>query len=277
MRQIRRSGLATLMVTGGALALSAGVSHADSGAQGAAVGSPGVASGNTVQAPVHIPVNVCGNTVNVVGLLNPAFGNSCANRSAEPAGYGEESGGRAHKDLPGTPRGGEQGGSHGGGSHGGGSSHGGSSNGGGATAEGTAQGSPGVLSGNVVQAPVHVPVNVSGNSLNVVGIGNPAFGNTSVNGPVTPPKPELPEQPVENPTPRPQTPAPVRNVPVPQDDEVTRPAPAPQGEASGPALAATGADALGYVLPASAALLLGGALLYRRARRAGDTETADRA
>ncbi|MYV73012.1 DUF320 domain-containing protein, partial [Streptomyces sp. SID1046] len=25
------------------------------------------------------PVNVCGNTVNVVGLLNPAFGNVCVN------------------------------------------------------------------------------------------------------------------------------------------------------------------------------------------------------
>ncbi|MGW7178946.1 chaplin family protein, partial [Streptomyces xanthophaeus] len=24
-------------------------------------------------------VNVCGNTVNVIGLLNPAFGNTCVN------------------------------------------------------------------------------------------------------------------------------------------------------------------------------------------------------
>ncbi|MFJ8823622.1 chaplin [Streptomyces sp. NPDC102467] len=52
---------------------------ADSGAQGAAVGSPGVLSGNLVQVPVHIPVNLCGNTVDVIGLLNPAFGNPCAN------------------------------------------------------------------------------------------------------------------------------------------------------------------------------------------------------
>ena len=48
---------------------------------GAAVGSPGVASGNVIQVPVHTPVNACGNTVNVIGLLNPAFGNSCANVS----------------------------------------------------------------------------------------------------------------------------------------------------------------------------------------------------
>ncbi|WSI35574.1 chaplin [Streptomyces sp. NBC_01341] len=52
---------------------------ADSGAEAAAVGSPGVLSGNIVQVPIHIPVNVCGNTVNVVGLLNPAFGNVCIN------------------------------------------------------------------------------------------------------------------------------------------------------------------------------------------------------
>ncbi|MEV1025541.1 chaplin [Streptomyces sp. NPDC050264] len=52
---------------------------ADSGAQGAAVGSPGVLSGNLLQVPVHIPVNLCGNTVDVIGLLNPAFGNTCAN------------------------------------------------------------------------------------------------------------------------------------------------------------------------------------------------------
>ncbi|MEU5698764.1 chaplin [Streptomyces aurantiacus] len=52
---------------------------ADAGAQGAAVGSPGVLSGNVVQVPVHVPVNVCGNTIDVVGLLNPAFGNECEN------------------------------------------------------------------------------------------------------------------------------------------------------------------------------------------------------
>ncbi|MDC2949251.1 chaplin [Streptomyces heilongjiangensis] len=52
---------------------------ADSEAQGAAIGSPGVLSGNVVQVPVHIPVNVCGNTISVIGLLNPAFGNVCVN------------------------------------------------------------------------------------------------------------------------------------------------------------------------------------------------------
>ncbi|WP_324605193.1 chaplin [Streptomyces sp. NRRL WC-3549] len=64
----------TLMALG-----AAAPAMADAGAEAAAVGSPGVLSGNVLQVPVHIPVNVCGNSINVVGLLNPAFGNACVN------------------------------------------------------------------------------------------------------------------------------------------------------------------------------------------------------
>ncbi|WP_406508095.1 chaplin [Streptomyces sp. NBC_00212] len=49
-------------------------------AEGVAERSPGVLSGNLVQVPVHVPVNLCGNTVSVIGLLNPAFGNPCVNK-----------------------------------------------------------------------------------------------------------------------------------------------------------------------------------------------------
>ncbi|MFH8517314.1 chaplin ChpH [Streptomyces gelaticus] len=71
--------VAAAAVTGGLVLAGAGMAVADSGAQGAAVGSPGVLSGNNVQVPIHVPVNVCGNTVSVIGLLNPAFGNTCVN------------------------------------------------------------------------------------------------------------------------------------------------------------------------------------------------------
>lgn len=71
--------VAAAAVTGGLVLAGAGMAVADSGAQGAAIGSPGVLSGNVVQIPVHVPVNLCGNTVDVIGLLNPAFGNSCVN------------------------------------------------------------------------------------------------------------------------------------------------------------------------------------------------------
>nr|WSW70161.1 chaplin ChpH [Streptomyces sp. NBC_00995] len=71
--------VAAAAVTGGLVLAGAGMAVADSGAQGAAIGSPGVLSGNVVQVPIHVPVNVCGNTISVIGLLNPAFGNTCVN------------------------------------------------------------------------------------------------------------------------------------------------------------------------------------------------------
>lgn len=72
--------VAAAAATGGLMLAGAGVAAADSGAQGAALQSPGVLSGNVVQAPIHVPVNACGNTVNIIGLLNPAFGNTCVNK-----------------------------------------------------------------------------------------------------------------------------------------------------------------------------------------------------
>ncbi|MET8578806.1 MULTISPECIES: chaplin [unclassified Streptomyces] len=71
--------VAATAATGGLLLAGAGMAAADSEATGAAVGSPGVVSGNVIQVPVHVPVNVCGNSINVIGLLNPAFGNVCVN------------------------------------------------------------------------------------------------------------------------------------------------------------------------------------------------------
>jgi hypothetical protein len=71
--------VAAAVATGGLVLAGAGMAVADAGAQGAAVHSPGVLSGNVVQVPVHIPVNVCGNTVDVSAPLNPAFGNACVN------------------------------------------------------------------------------------------------------------------------------------------------------------------------------------------------------
>ncbi|WP_405579538.1 chaplin ChpH [Streptomyces sp. NBC_01190] len=71
--------VAIAAATGGLVLAGAGLAVADSGAQGAAAHSPGVLSGNAVQIPVHVPVNACGNTASVIGLLNPTFGNSCLN------------------------------------------------------------------------------------------------------------------------------------------------------------------------------------------------------
>ncbi len=211
MRLVVRRSLATAMATGGVLAAAAGCAYADSGAQGTAVGSPGVLSGNLVQLPINVPVNVCGNTVNVVGLLDSAAGNRCAN----------ESGGGA---VVGAPAG-----------------SGSTTHGSGSAAHGTAAGSPGVGSGLAVQLPVHVPVNVTGNSVGVVGVGNPAVGNTSTNG--SAPAPTVHQS-------APRTPA-----APPQQVAHTLPARV--------SLAHTGADGIGYLAGASAFSLLGGVLLRR--------------
>ncbi|MER7750619.1 chaplin [Kitasatospora sp. NPDC097643] len=78
MRNLKKVAALSLAATGLVIG-AAGGAFASSGAEGVAAGSPGVLSGNQVQVPVHIPLNICGNTVNVIGLLNPAFGNHCAN------------------------------------------------------------------------------------------------------------------------------------------------------------------------------------------------------
>ncbi|MFI8188266.1 chaplin [Streptomyces sp. NPDC085946] len=80
MKNLKKAAAVT-MVAGGLLAAGAGMASATSGAHadGQAVGSPGVASGNLVQVPVDVPVNVSGNSVNVIGVLNPAFGNQAVN------------------------------------------------------------------------------------------------------------------------------------------------------------------------------------------------------
>ncbi|AXG79604.1 chaplin [Streptomyces paludis] len=62
-----------------AVAGASGAAFADSDASAAAVGSPGVISGNVIQIPLHVPINLCGNTIDVIGILNPAFGNVCVN------------------------------------------------------------------------------------------------------------------------------------------------------------------------------------------------------
>ena len=76
----RFAKMAAVAAGAGAVVLSGtGLALADAGAKGAAVESPGLVAGNVVQAPIHAQANVCGNTVNVIGVLNPAFGNTCVN------------------------------------------------------------------------------------------------------------------------------------------------------------------------------------------------------
>ncbi|MFD8723586.1 chaplin [Streptomyces sp. NPDC059629] len=79
--------------TGAVVIGGAGLALADAGANGEAVGSPGVLSGNVIQVPIHIPINVCGNTASAAGLLNPAFGNTCVNDGGHHHKDGDNKGG----------------------------------------------------------------------------------------------------------------------------------------------------------------------------------------
>ncbi|MFF9640617.1 chaplin [Kitasatospora aureofaciens] len=282
MRNVTKKGILTAVATGSVLASTAGYAYATADAQGSAAGSPGVASGNSVQVPVEVPINACGNTVDVIGVLNPAFGNRCANVS----------GGRHAAPKPGqTGQTGQAGHSDGSDSSGAGASRGSSASGSsasGASASGAAVGSPGVISGNSVQAPVHVPVNACGNSVDVVGVANPAFGNECGN--VTHPAPKPTDDCPEGHTPStppssggdtcpggprngspstsatPSTPA-TGTQAVPAAARTSAPAtPAAQSVATGDQLAHTGAGGVEALGAAGLALLVGGGVLYRRAR-----------
>ncbi|MFE8945287.1 chaplin [Streptomyces sp. NPDC007856] len=80
---MRLRSFATTAVLAGVLALggSATAFAADPNpTTGTAVNSPGVLSGNVIQVPIDVPVTVCGDSINLIGLLNPTVGNSCVNQ-----------------------------------------------------------------------------------------------------------------------------------------------------------------------------------------------------
>jgi hypothetical protein len=80
VKNLKKAAAVTL-VAGGLVVAGAGLASATGGAHahGKAVKSPGVGSGNLVQAPVHVPVNAVGNTATVIGALNPTFANDGVN------------------------------------------------------------------------------------------------------------------------------------------------------------------------------------------------------
>jgi LPXTG-motif cell wall-anchored protein len=308
MRDLISKGLLTAAAATSVLSLSGGYALAvDS--EGTAAESPGLLSGNNIQAPLEVPVNVCGNTVDPVGVLNPAFGNGCGNSSGsqEHATHRDADHGRGtsseasststrpshhHGDDDRTPPGAGHAEGHG---------HPYTSDlafepadghdlPGGTSATGTTEGSPGVLSGNLVQAPLDIPLNVCGDSVDVVGLLNPAFGNDCTSGPEIMPEPEAPRPEAPRPeAPRPEVPGmtetPEPPAPTPTHDRTIPPAPEkpdtpkpdtpkpithhvtpPRAETPpAPQLAETGSDAnLLATAGMSAALLIGGGILYRR-------------
>lgn len=61
-------------------------------------------SGNHVEAPIDVPVNVCGNSVDLIGIGNPAMDNDCGNGSGNGSGGGRHTPpGGGHQTPPGSP------------------------------------------------------------------------------------------------------------------------------------------------------------------------------
>lgn len=58
---------------------SFGFGRGGANASALAFGSPGFLSGNVVQVPINVPINVCGNGLGPLGLLSPVAGNVCIN------------------------------------------------------------------------------------------------------------------------------------------------------------------------------------------------------
>ncbi|MGW6742609.1 chaplin family protein [Streptomyces sp. NPDC055025] len=337
MRDLISKGLLTAAAASSVLSLSGGYAIAVE-SDGVAARSPGVLSGNNVQAPIEVPVNVCGNTVDVVGVGNPAFGNGCGNASGRPGHSAAHERTSSHPSrqappshpahqaplapqrqddrTPSAPQGPdhapvaapEDTPAHAPRRH---ETHPRTEGhprqeavGTGAAASAIAKGSPGVGSGNVVQAPLHIPLNLCGNSADLIGVLNPAFANRCENGapmtapgipahplpepPGTPTGPETPGTPGGEETPG--TPGGEEPPGTPGGEEppggtgITPPAPhAPPGNrvipdtvppatpsrpgspANVTELASTGSDAgLLGMAAMSMGLLLGGGILYRR-------------
>ncbi|WJV47505.1 chaplin [Streptomyces flavofungini] len=305
MRQALTKGVLSAAAATSILSLPGQSAFAAADAHGQAAGSPGFLSGNNVQAPLEVPLNVCGNSVNGVGVGNPAMGNSCAHTSSPTAERAPERAAPPQREAapkpapapvpkpaPNPAPAPERAAPAPASVSAPAPAHAPAqkpatepetpapADDGGTGAHGEASHSPGVLAGNLLSAPFDVPINACGNAVEVVAALSGTTGNKCGQAPEeAPPEPEphvppvKPERPVEQVTP-PEPPRAPRTVPrAPeflQASTAARP-PRPAVRAEAPEhvdqLAATGMDQNALAAAAAGAgLLVGGALLYRRGR-----------
>jgi hypothetical protein len=112
---------------------AAGVAYASGNGNVTGNGNVGVLSGNTINAPISVPVNLCGVSLGIIGFANSGCeGGATSNVSTAPSGGGN----------------------------------------GGGNGNVTGVGNVGVISGNTVTAPISAPVNVCGVSGAVAGFAN---------------------------------------------------------------------------------------------------------
>ena len=162
-------------IAAGALLLTSGVAHAD---DMTSVGNNGLGNGSQVLAPIQAPINLCGNSVAVLGVSGAGCdGGSAAQMEAANTGDMTSAGNNGlangtQADIPvqapidvcgnsvgvlGVSGAGCDGGSA-------------AQMEAGDTGDMTSAGNNGLLNGTQVQAPIQVPIDVSGNSIAVLGV-----------------------------------------------------------------------------------------------------------
>ncbi len=193
MHGFAKRGLALAAATSGLLLGTAGIAAADATATGDTAHSGGAVSGNVVTAPVAVPVNFCGDQVMVAALKNTDAGQMCEIGSGEGAlaeGSTRHSGGLGSgnvvngalavpvnacgnqaglgvvKDRDGWST----------------CTIGTGDSGPGASAMGSSEHSGGLLSGNVINLAASVPVNLCGNQVGVLAVGDKLHGQTCTIG-----------------------------------------------------------------------------------------------
>jgi len=193
MHGFAKRGLALAAAASGLVLGTAGIAAADATATGETAHSGGVNSGNVVNSPLAAPVNFCGNQALVTALKNVDEGSICTIGPGEGAlaqGSSEYSGGVGSGNVANTAVSmplnvcGNQSGtivvkdkdkSQT-------CTIGTNSDEPGAIATGASDHSGGLLSGNVANTAVSMPLNVCGNQSDVIGFRNTVDGTTCTIG-----------------------------------------------------------------------------------------------
>jgi small secreted domain DUF320 len=184
MHGFAKRGLALAAATSGLVLATAGIAAADATAMGSTSNNPGVGSGNTANIAGSVPVNACGNQALLIALKDADAPQMCKiedSTNATATGSSSWSPGVVAGNVADAALSvpvnacGNQVGVISAASVAAGSKC--KISGGSATATGSSVRSGGVVSGNVVNAALSVPVNACGNQVDVIGFADMVDGS----------------------------------------------------------------------------------------------------
>lgn len=180
MQGFAKKGLFLTAVASGLLVGGSGFAYADSSATGSTSNEDGSLSGNTAEAPIDAPIQVCGDTANGIAALDEAKDDDCTDSTDLDATATADT-----KDIEGSGSGNiaevpvniptevcgdtVNGGALLDPAKDDNCTEGGNGAGLSATATGTASHEEGTLTGNVILAPVNAPIEACGDTVTVIG------------------------------------------------------------------------------------------------------------